>query len=31
LVRHAVSRMGGTLSLGPSERGAVFRVRLRSA
>ncbi len=29
LVRHAVSRMGGTLSLGPSERGAVFRVRLR--
>jgi two-component system, NtrC family, C4-dicarboxylate transport sensor histidine kinase DctB len=30
LVRHAVSRMGGTLSLGPSERGAVFRVRLRS-
>jgi len=31
LVRHAVSRMGGTLSLGPSERGAVFRVRLRLA
>lgn len=31
LVRHAVSRMGGTLSLGPSERGAVFRVRLRTA
>lgn len=30
LVRHAVSRMGGTLSLGPSEHGAVFRVRLRS-
>jgi signal transduction histidine kinase len=30
LVRHAVSRMGGTLSLGPSERGAVFRIRLRS-
>jgi signal transduction histidine kinase len=30
LVRHAVSRMGGTLSLGPSERGAVFRVRLRA-
>ncbi len=30
LVRHAVSRMGGTLTLGPSERGAVFRVRLRS-
>jgi signal transduction histidine kinase len=29
LVRHAVSRMGGTLSLGPSERGAVFRIRLR--
>lgn len=29
LVRHAVSRMGGTLSLGPSENGAVFRVRLR--
>jgi signal transduction histidine kinase len=31
LVRHAVSRVGGTLSLGPSENGAVFRVRLRSA
>jgi signal transduction histidine kinase len=31
LVRHAVSRMGGTLSLGPSEHGAVFRVRMRSA
>jgi signal transduction histidine kinase len=31
LVRHAVSRMGGTLTLGPTERGAVFRVRLRSA
>ena len=31
LVRHAVSRMGGTLSLGPSERGAVFRIRLRAA
>jgi C4-dicarboxylate-specific signal transduction histidine kinase len=30
LVRHAVSRMGGTLSLGPSEHGAVFRIRLRS-
>jgi C4-dicarboxylate-specific signal transduction histidine kinase len=30
LVRHAVSRMGGTLSLGPTEKGAVFRVRLRS-
>jgi signal transduction histidine kinase len=30
LVRHAVSRMGGTLSLGPSERGAVFRIRLRA-
>jgi signal transduction histidine kinase len=30
LVRHAVSRMGGTITLGPSERGAVFRVRLRS-
>jgi two-component system C4-dicarboxylate transport sensor histidine kinase DctB len=30
LVRHAVSRMGGTLSLGPSENGAVFRVRLRT-
>jgi len=29
LVRHAVSRMGGTLSLGPSDNGAVFRVRLR--
>jgi two-component system, NtrC family, C4-dicarboxylate transport sensor histidine kinase DctB len=31
LVRHAVSRMGGTLSLGPSEHGAVFRIRLRTA
>lgn len=31
LVRHAVSRMGGTLTLGPSERGAVFRVRMRAA
>ena len=31
LVRHAVSRMGGTLSLGPSENGAVFRIRLRAA
>ena len=30
LVRHAVSRMGGTLTLGPSERGAVFRVRMRA-
>jgi signal transduction histidine kinase len=30
LVRHAVSRMGGTLSLGPTEHGAVFRVRLRT-
>lgn len=30
LVRHAVSRMGGTLSLGPSEHGAVFRIRLRA-
>ncbi|HEY6078466.1 MAG TPA: ATP-binding protein, partial [Polyangiaceae bacterium] len=29
LVHHAVARMGGTLSLGPSEHGAVFRVRLR--
>jgi signal transduction histidine kinase len=29
LVRHAVARMGGTLSLGPTEQGAVFRVRLR--
>lgn len=31
LVRHAVARMGGTLSLGPSDNGAVFRVRLRLA
>ena len=31
LVHHAVGRMGGTVSLGPTESGAVFRVRLRGA
>jgi C4-dicarboxylate-specific signal transduction histidine kinase len=31
LARHALIRMGGSLSLGPSDRGAVFRVRLRRA
>lgn len=29
LARHATARMGGTLTLGASEKGAVFRVRLR--
>jgi signal transduction histidine kinase len=31
LVHHAVGRMGGTVSLGPTPVGAVFRVRLRGA
>jgi signal transduction histidine kinase len=31
LVHHAVGRMGGTVTLGPSPIGAVFRVRLRGA
>jgi signal transduction histidine kinase len=31
LMRHAVERMGGQLTLGPSERGTVFRVHLRNA
>ncbi len=31
LVHHAVGRMGGTVSLGPTPSGAVFRVRLRGA
>ena len=31
LVHHAVERMGGTLSLGSGNAGAVFRVRLRGA
>jgi len=31
LVHHAVGRMGGTVTLGPAQVGAVFRVRLRSA
>jgi len=31
LVHHAVSRMGGTVTLGPTPIGAVFRVRLRGA
>jgi signal transduction histidine kinase len=31
LVHHAVSRMGGTVTLGPARVGAVFRVRLRGA
>ena len=29
LVHHAVGRMGGTVTLGPTQSGAVFRVRLR--
>jgi signal transduction histidine kinase len=29
LVHHAVGRMGGTVTLGPTQAGAVFRVRLR--
>jgi signal transduction histidine kinase len=31
LVRHAVERMGGTVTLGTGSQGAVFRVRLRGA
>ena len=31
LVHHAVGRMGGTVTLGPTQTGAVFRVRLRGA
>jgi signal transduction histidine kinase len=31
LVHHAVGRMGGTVTLGPTQNGAVFRVRLRGA
>jgi len=31
LVHHAVGRMGGAVTLGPSQVGAVFRVRLRAA
>jgi len=31
LVHHAVGRMGGAVTLGPSRAGAVFRVRLRAA
>jgi two-component system C4-dicarboxylate transport sensor histidine kinase DctB len=31
LVHHAVLRMGGTVTLGPTQVGAVFRVRLRGA
>ena len=31
LVHHAVGRMGGTVTLGPTQSGAVFRVRLRGA
>jgi signal transduction histidine kinase len=31
LVHHAVGRMGGTVTLGPTPIGAVFRVRLRGA
>jgi signal transduction histidine kinase len=31
LVRHAVERMGGTVTLGSGVTGAVFRVRLRGA
>jgi signal transduction histidine kinase len=30
LARHALLRMGGSLSLGPADRGAVFRVRVRN-
>ena len=29
LVHHAIGRMGGTVTLGPTQSGAVFRVRLR--
>lgn len=31
LVHHAVGRMGGTVTLGPTQSGAVFRIRLRGA
>jgi signal transduction histidine kinase len=31
LVHHAIGRMGGTVSLGTGNTGAVFRVRLRGA
>jgi len=31
LVHHAVGRMGGAVTLGPTRAGAVFRVRLRAA
>lgn len=31
LVHHAVGRMGGTVTLAPTQSGAVFRVRLRGA
>ena len=31
LVHHAVGRMGGTVTVGPTQTGAVFRVRLRGA
>ena len=31
LVHHAVGRMGGAVTLGPTQSGAVFRVRLRGA
>jgi signal transduction histidine kinase len=31
LVHHAVGRMGGTVTLAPTQAGAVFRVRLRGA
>ncbi len=31
LVHHAVGRMGGAVTLGPTPVGAVFRVRLRAA
>ena len=31
LVHHAVGRMGGAVTLGPTAHGAVFRIRLRGA
>ena len=31
LVHHAVGRMGGAVTLGPGQSGAVFRIRLRGA
>jgi len=31
LVHHAIGRMGGTVTLGPTQSGAVFRIRLRAA